>query len=68
MKEGINMENKIDVSDLHQKQIKAVQEFVELLRKNNPNKESNEEEQVEFGEYALGVKGNVSRQEIYEDR
>lgn len=62
----------IDVRDLPEKEADLVQQLVEALREKArlvrpvpifPEKQ----EPIEFGAWPLGVKGNLSREEIYDD-
>ncbi len=63
------MEKTIDVHDLPDEDVMVIQQMVDLLRKriDKPKTETTEEK-IEFGAWPLGVKGNLSRSEIYEDR
>lgn len=61
------MTNVIDVHDLPEEDVLIVQEIVDQLREKRKNQDS-EKREVEFGRWPLGVKGNLSRSEIYEDR
>jgi hypothetical protein len=68
MKGEIQMTNVIDVHDLPEEDVMIVQEIVDKLREKRKNQDSGERDGVEFGRWPLGVKGNLSRSEIYEDR
>lgn len=62
----------IDVHDLPEEEAKLIEELVERLREKvkmrklpQPIQEE-EEEEVKFGSWPLGVKGKVTREEIYD--
>jgi len=61
------MARTIEVEGLSEEQVKLVEEFVEFLRTKNrvrPAEESQED--VTFKSWPLGVKGKITREEIYD--
>ena len=62
------MSETIDLCDLPEEEIKLVQEFVEFLRKKAEAREKKEKkgEEIVFATWPLGVKGKVTRREIYD--
>ncbi|MFH1648455.1 MAG: hypothetical protein ABIA11_01825 [Patescibacteria group bacterium] len=62
------MADKIDVHDLPEEEVKFVQELVEFLRKKAKMREAKgkEKEEVVFASWPLGVKGKLTRREIYD--
>lgn len=60
------MVNRIDVHDLQEEDVLIVQGVVDQLREKRRKQDSEEKEKVDFGQWPLGVKGNLSRREIYE--
>jgi hypothetical protein len=62
------MTNHIDVHDLPKEQIKLVEEFVHFLRGRIAKKAltANGKKAVAFKSWPLGVKGKVSRREVYD--
>jgi len=66
-KEVENMARTIKLEGLSEEQVKLVEEFVEFLksrRKVHPVKERQED--VTFRSWPLGVKGKITREEIYD--
>ncbi|RKY65487.1 MAG: hypothetical protein DRQ08_05695 [Candidatus Latescibacterota bacterium] len=62
-----DMARTIDVEGLSEEQVKLVEEFVEFLKskkKVHPAEESQED--VTFRSWPLGVKGKITREEIYD--
>jgi hypothetical protein len=68
VKGGEKIRNTIDVQDLPEEHIKLVQEFIEFLRQKNEKKKARIEgkEKIVFARWPLGVKGTLTRSEIYE--
>ncbi len=58
----------INVHDLPEEDVKRVQDYVEMLRDKGKKNHHEEAETIEFGEWPLGVKGTLTRSELYEDR
>ena len=60
----------IDVHDLPEKYIKVIHELVELLREKVKMEKGEsgkkEEEKIDFASWPLGVKGKLTRREIYD--
>ena len=66
-KEVENMARTIKLEGLSEEQVKLVEEFVEFLksrRKVHPVKERQED--ITFRSWPLGVKGKITREEIYD--
>lgn len=59
------MTEKIDVHDLSEDQIRLVLEFVEFLRQKR-KKHVEPQKDINFAKWSLEVKGNLKRNEIYE--
>ena len=63
------MEDRIDVHDLPDEEIKLIREFVEFLREKERVKKQKKEgrkERIGFATWPLGIKGKLSRKEIYD--
>ena len=62
------MRNTIDIRDLPEEETKLVQEFVEFLRKKTKarGKKDHKSEETVFATWPLGVKGKLTRREIYD--
>ena len=61
------MANIIDVHDLPEQDVKFVEKLVELLReKTRMEKTKKEKEEINFAVWPLGVKGKLTREEIYD--
>ena len=63
------MTSQIDVRDLPEEDIQTVQEFVDNLREKKKQKDEtqgNNIDEEEMKSWPLGVKGNLSRKEIYD--
>ena len=58
----------IDVHDLPEEEVKIIQDLVECLRAKAKAKqnEAAEEEKIDFALWPLGVKGALTREEIYD--
>jgi len=58
----------IDVHDLPEEEVKIIQDLVECLRARARAKkeEAAEEEKIDFAAWPLGVKGTLTREEIYD--
>jgi hypothetical protein len=57
----------IDIHDLTEEEAKLVREFVEFLRgKAKRGKKFTQKEEIAFGAWPLGVKGKLTRREIYD--
>jgi len=65
------MPNMIDVGDLTDEQVKALEKLIELFRrqgkKKRVTKAATKEEKVVFASWPLGVKGKLTRKEIYDN-
>ena len=62
------MAETIDVHDLPEEEIKLLQEFIEFLREKAKVREEAtvEKEEIIFAAWPLGVKGRLTRGEIYD--
>jgi hypothetical protein len=62
------MADVIDVNGLPDEQVKLIREFVRFLKQqaNEPGSPIEEEETISFAEWTLGVKGRLTREEIYD--
>ena len=60
--------NTIDLRDLPEEETKLVQEFVEFLREKAKarGKKDHKSEETVFATWPLGVKGKLTRREIYD--
>ena len=60
--------NTIDLRDLPEEETKLVQEFVEFLKKKAKarEKKDHKSEETIFATWPLGVKGKLTRREIYD--
>ena len=68
MKGGMKMAEAIDVHDLPEEEIKLLQKFIEFLREKAKvrGKATAEREEIIFATWPLGVKGKLTREEIYD--
>jgi hypothetical protein len=68
VKGGIKMTDTIDLHDLPEDEVKLVQEFVEFLKRRVKmrEKKAGEKEEITFAAWPLGVKGKLTRREIYD--
>lgn len=55
-----------DLHDLPEEEIKFVQKIIDLFRTREKMKKEKVEEKIEFAAWPLGVKGKLTRQEIYD--
>ncbi|MBI4652317.1 hypothetical protein HY745_13785 [Candidatus Desantisbacteria bacterium] len=65
------MSDIIDVHDLPDNEIRVVEQLVELLRKKTKPAKSHvaayqKEKKIKFASWSLGVKGKLTREEIYD--
>jgi hypothetical protein len=62
------MAEKIDVHDLPEEEIKFVEKIVELLKEKVKREkgEVRQREKIAFATWPLGVKGRLTRREIYD--
>lgn len=62
------MAENIDVHDLPEDEIKFIRRLVEFLREKAKMRKAmtKEKEQIIFGTWPLGVKGKLTRREIYD--
>ena len=62
------MTNQIDVHDLPKEQVKIVQEFVNFLRGRIKKEtiKAKREKTIAFKSWPLGVKGKLTRREMYD--
>jgi hypothetical protein len=63
------MPNTIDVSGLNEQDINLLEALVKRLQKNQRKKKAEkakEKEEVAFASWPLGVKGRLTRKEIYD--
>ena len=65
LKGGGQAMNIIDVHDLREEDANFVQRMVEFLRKTRKEREG-EAEEISFATWPLGVKGNLTRKELYD--
>lgn len=63
-KQGIRMVDTLDVRDLSDEQVKILERLAKLFRKHKKAKK--EQTKVVFNTWPLGVKGKLTRKEIYE--
>jgi hypothetical protein len=56
----------LDVHDLPEDEVKVVQKVIDLFRIRGKMKKEKIEEKIEFAVWPLGVKGKLTRQEIYD--
>jgi len=62
------MANTINVRDLPDEDIQFIKKLVDLLREKAKLRQTREEEKTSFSAWNLGVKENLTREEIYGDR
>jgi hypothetical protein len=62
------MPDTINVRDLPDEDIRFIKELVEFLREKAKLRQTREEEKTSFSSWNLGVKGKLTREEIYGDR
>jgi len=62
------MTDTIDLHDLPEDEVKLVQEFVEFLKRRMKMRKEKigEKEEIAFATWPLGVKGKLTRREIYD--
>ncbi len=63
------MEDRIDVHDLPDDEIMLIREFVEFLREKEKVKKRKKEgrkQRINFATWPLGIKGKLTRKEIYD--
>jgi len=63
------MEDRIDVHDLPEQEIRLIREFVEFLREKGRVKKQKKEgrkQRISFVAWPLGSKGKLTRREIYD--
>jgi hypothetical protein len=67
-KGGMKMSETIDVHDLPEEEIELLREFIEFLREKAKvrGKATAEKEEIIFATWPLGVKGKLTRREIYD--
>lgn len=59
----------IDVRDLPEEEVRLILEFVKLLRAKsleNKTREITKDKEITFASWPLGVKGKLTREEIYD--
>ena len=56
----------LDVHDLPEEEVKIVQKVIDLFRTREKMKQEHVEEKIEFAAWPLGVKGKLTRKEIYD--
>jgi len=61
-----DMARTIDVEGLSEEQVKLVEEFVEFLKNRRRKVFEKGEEEVSFATHRSGVKGRLTRDEIYD--
>jgi hypothetical protein len=68
VKGGIKMTDTIDLHDLPEDEVKLVKEFVEFLKRRVKMRKEKigEKEEIAFATWPLGVKGKLTRREIYD--
>jgi len=57
--------NKIDLTGLRPEDVKLVKELLEFLKERAVKEETGKAD-IEYGSWPLGVKGQITRREIYE--
>ncbi len=62
------MANTIDLHDLPEEEVRLVQEFVEFLKRRMKmrKEKTGEKEEITLATWPLGVKGKLTRREIYD--
>ncbi|MGA1874778.1 MAG: hypothetical protein ACMUIA_04155 [bacterium] len=60
------MINSLDVHDLPEEEVKFIQKIIDLFRVREKMKAEKSEEKIDFASWPLGVKGKLTRQEIYD--
>ena len=63
------MEDRIDVHDLPEQEVRLIREFVEFLREKEQGKKRRKErskQRISFAAWPLGIKGKLTRREIYD--
>ena len=62
------MTNTIDVHGLPDEEVKLIRDFIEFLREKTKRNEAKvkAEERITFVDWPLGVKGKLTREEIYD--
>ena len=62
------MTDTIDLHDLPEDEVKLVKEFVEFLKRRTKMRKEKigEKEEITFAAWPLGVKGKLTRREIYD--
>jgi hypothetical protein len=65
---ALNMQDSLDIQGLPEEQINLLKQFVAFLRQNvRPTEQAARPQQkIEFGTWNLGVKGELTRREIYD--
>ena len=60
--------NTIDLHDLTEEEVRLVKDFVEFLKRRVKMKKekTGEKEEITFATWPLGVKGKLTRREIYD--
>ncbi len=56
----------IGVKGLEEEETKLIQKLVDFLRQKKSFPKKEEKEKIEFATFPLGVKGKLSREEIYD--
>ncbi len=56
----------IDVKGLEEEETKLIQKLVDFLREKRSVPEKEEKETIEFAAFPLGVKGKLTREEMYD--
>lgn len=65
-KKEIMLFGKLDVHDLQEEEIKFVQRIIDSFRIRKKTKEERVGEKINFSAWPLGVKGKLTREEIYD--
>ncbi len=56
----------IDVKGLEEEETKLIQKLVDFLREKRSVPKKEEKETIEFAAFPLGVKGKLTREEMYD--
>ena len=66
IKKEVEMPDSIDVRELPDEQVRMLEKWVRHLKARARKRKTHEEEEVAFATWPLGVKGKVTREEIYD--
>ena len=66
VRKGGKMAETIDLRDLPEEEVRFVQKLVDSLRERARTKKEGRREEIDFATRPLGVKGKLTRREIYD--